>query len=129
MQVIKAQKRTRSTTWEEKEKQRSAKRAMKEKEREMREEAEEARRAERERIMERRRRRAEAELRNAKTQVITNADKVKRMNKKQLRAIHKTFVDDDGIERLVPLYGDGGKAKKNAGSTKKRFVSKDRKRR
>ena len=53
------------------------------------------------------RRRADAEWRNGKMQIITNANKIKKMSKRQLRQLRKMSVDADGTKRLVnPWTGE-----------------------
>jgi hypothetical protein len=52
-------------------------------------------------------RRAEGLLRGTQFTAITDAKTIKKMNKRQLRNVQKTVVDQHGNTRLVPLYGAG----------------------
>ena len=67
--------------------------------------------AKREAAAEREKRRAENELKNTTYHVIKKGSTIKRMNKKQLRALKKTEFGADGVVRLVPAFGGGQKRK------------------
>ena len=71
------------------------------------EERKRRKRAERAAREEKERKRADAQWRNGKLQIITNANKIKKMSKRQLRQLRKMSVDADGTKRLVnPWTGE-----------------------
>ena len=57
-----------------------------------------------ERLAAKRKLKAENEFKSAQTQEISDPTKLKRMSKKQLRAIKRVRVNDDGVRELVPAY-------------------------
>ena len=69
----------------------------------LREERRASQAATRARREEKQRRRKANELRSSTTQVI-DAQKLKKMNKKQLRRIKRTRMGDDGNVELAPAY-------------------------
>ncbi len=105
MTVYKANPRTLSTSWERKLADRAERAEVKALEAQVK-----AKRAEiglklKEKRLAKEKRKAENALKSSKVQVITKTDKIKKMNKKQLRSVLKTQVDQDGNVRYVPLYG------------------------
>ena len=61
----------------------------------------------REKRQEKLRRRAENVIKGQTFTTITDSKKLKKMNKKQLRQVHKTMVDGSGRTILVPAFGTG----------------------
>ena len=100
-----------STSWAKKEARRNKHRRMKELEQELRQQRIDRAAAKREAAAEREKRRAENELKNTTYHVIKKGSTIKRMNKKQLRALKKTEFGADGVVRLVPAFGNAGKRK------------------
>ncbi|KAM7459234.1 hypothetical protein BLSTO_00020 [Blastocystis sp. subtype 1] len=92
------------TSWELKQEKRMKEKRMKELERSITEARIETKRAKRKAIEERNERRAQNEMKSAKVQVISDANKLKRMSKKQLKQIKKTRVDKNGNVIYVDAY-------------------------
>jgi len=92
-----------SSSWARKQAERARQKEFKGQAREHRERQREEREAERKRRAERTKRRAENELKSTVVQPI-NPEKLKTMNKKQLRMVKKTRIDEDGNLRLVGAY-------------------------
>lgn len=113
MIVYKANPKTLSTSWERKMEIRRKREALKAFEAEQKAKHDEHVAQMREKRLEKRRRAAENEFQHGAYQTI-NADKIKRMSKKQLRNIAKTQMDNDGVVRAVPVYGTGPKLTKAA---------------
>lgn len=70
----------------------------------MREEAAERRTLQAQRREEKRKRRIANEMKSSQVQEIVHTDKIKRMNKKQLRKVRKTRVNDDGEVEFATLW-------------------------
>jgi len=104
MIIYKPLKKTLGTTWE----QRQAEKRKLQEAKELQEELMAKRNAkieeEKKRLAEKRKRKAENELKNAKVQVMSRPEKIKKMSKKQLRSVYKTRMGDDGVVRLVGAY-------------------------
>jgi len=77
------------TTWEEKLEKRKVLKELKQRQTEMVETRKERKREIRRTMEERKKRREENERKNEKVQIITNASKLKRMSKKQFKALEK----------------------------------------
>jgi hypothetical protein len=67
----------------------------------------------REKRLEKQRRRAENVIKGQTFTTITDSKKLKKMNKKQLRQVHKTMVDGSGRTILVPAFGSGASKAKS----------------
>jgi len=93
-----------NSAWKVQQKRKRQKAAMKAKENEIIEERKRRKMAKRLRIEANKKRKAENEMRSTTVQVITRADKMKKMSKKQLRQIRKQSVRADGTVELVPVY-------------------------
>ena len=70
----------------------------------MREEAAERRTLQAQRREEKRKRKIANEMKSSQVQEIVHTDKIKRMNKKQLRKVRKTRVNDDGEVEFATLW-------------------------
>ena len=98
-------KESKGTAWERQEKRRKERKRMKDRERALIEKRKEKKREKRERRLANRKRKIENEMKSTTVQEITRLDKLKTMNKKQLKKIRRTSVRADGTVELVPLYG------------------------
>lgn len=104
MMQYKPQHKTLSKSWELKVEQRKKRQVMKEMEAEIKARNDAEKEAAKLKKLEKAKRKAENEMKNAKLQVITKTEKIKKMSKKQLRNVMKTQMDNDGNVQLVPLY-------------------------
>jgi F0F1-type ATP synthase epsilon subunit len=105
MTVYKANPRTLSTSWERKLAVRAERAEVKALEAQVKAKRAEIGQKLKEKRLAKEKRKAENALKSSKVQVITKTDKIKKMNKKQLRSVLKTQMDQDGNVRYVPLYG------------------------
>jgi hypothetical protein len=92
-----------SNTYAQRMKEKERKEAIKALEKQMREEKAEEKRLAREKTEEKKKRKMENEFRSAKYDVI-NPQRLKTMNKKQLRTIKKTRMNNNGAIELVGAY-------------------------
>jgi rRNA-processing protein CGR1 len=104
MQVINANKRTMSSTWEKKVQEKERRQRLKEYENELLAGKKARADAEKEKKLQKKNRKAANEFKSKRMQVIKDTSKIKNMSKKQLRMIRKTAVDDAGNTITVPLY-------------------------
>ena len=91
-------------SWDHKEQERSERARVKALEVSLKAETEAKRVAEKERLIEQRKRRAEAALKNSAVQTIKDANKIKRMSKKQLKNIKKSVINNDGTISYESIY-------------------------
>ena len=91
-------------SWKRKMEERQRRKEVKELEREIKEMKQKQREEERLKRVEKRKRKAENTMKNIRMQPIKNVAKLKKMNKKQLRSVKKTRIDDEGNVHLVGAY-------------------------
>lgn len=105
MVYYKQNKKTLGSTWEQKQLKRLERKQTKEFQDDIVERRKSRLAREKEEREARARRKAENELKSTKYQVLSNpGEKIKKMNKKQLKQIYKTRMGDDGVVRLVGMY-------------------------
>lgn len=96
--------RSLNSVWEKRKEEKRKMQEAKDHENELKERARLRRAEDKARLAAKLKRKAENELKSSKYQVIKNPEKLKKMNKKQLRMIHKTQMGPDGVMRFAPLY-------------------------
>jgi hypothetical protein len=104
MAVYKPLKKTLGASWEKKQADKQKVKEARELQQELLENKKERIEKEQKRLASKRKRKAENELKNAKVQVMSHPDKIKKMSKKQLRSVYKTRMGEDGVVRLVGAY-------------------------
>lgn len=102
MKFKKPSKLTKS--WKRKMEERKKRKEIKQLENEVNALREEKKEKERVKRENKRKRKAAADMMNTRYQVITNADKIKKMSRKQLRKIKKAKVDNEGNVKFVGIY-------------------------
>ena len=104
MAILKPLRKTLGSSWEKKQAEKQKVKEAKELQREILEKKKAKIEKEKVRNAANRKRKAENELKNAKVQVMSHPEKIKKMSKKQLRSVYKTRMGDDGVVRLVGAY-------------------------
>ena len=104
MTVLKPLKATLGSSWKKKIEEKLQRKQTRELQEELIQKKKQKIEEEKRKSAERAKRKAENELKNAKIQVMSHPEKIKKLSKKQLRQVYKTRMGDDGVVRLVGAY-------------------------